>query len=143
VTDAEARQNIGSGTPWEALAGFSRAVRIGNQVFVSGTTAHDEYGRLQGGPTAYAQAVYILAKIAAALAQAGAALEDVVRTRVYVAHLEDWQAVARAHGEVFAQIRPANTLVQVAGLVDGPLVEIEADAIINPLASAASPESAR
>jgi enamine deaminase RidA (YjgF/YER057c/UK114 family) len=127
---AEARQNIASGTPWEALAGFSRAVRIGNQVFVSGTTAHDEHGRLQGGATAYAQAVYILAKIAVALEQAGAALEDVVRTRVYVAHLEDWQDVARAHGEVFAHIRPANTLVQVAGLVDGPLVEIEADAII-------------
>jgi enamine deaminase RidA (YjgF/YER057c/UK114 family) len=130
VAEATGRQNIDSGTPWEAIAGFSRAVRAGNQVFVSGTTAHDEHGQLQGGDTAYAQAVYIFAKIATALSLAGATLEDVVRTRVYVAHLEDWQAVARAHGEVFASIRPANSLVQVAGLVDGPLVEVEADAII-------------
>jgi enamine deaminase RidA (YjgF/YER057c/UK114 family) len=126
------RHNIGSGTPWEDVAGYSRAVRIGDQVFVSGTTAHDESGKLQGGEDAYAQAAYILTKIATALQQAGASLEDVVRTRIYVVRLEDWRDVARAHGDVFGHIRPANTLVQVAGLVDGPLVEIEADAVIQP-----------
>ena len=126
------RQNFGSSTPWESIAGYSRAVRIGNQVYVSGTTAHDEAGNLQGGQDAYAQAAYILSKIATALQHVGATLEDVVRTRVYVVHLEDWRDVARAHGDVFGHIRPANTLVQVAGLVDGPLVEIEADAVIQP-----------
>jgi enamine deaminase RidA (YjgF/YER057c/UK114 family) len=127
-----ARQNFDSGTPWEKVAGFSRAVRIGDQVFVSGTTAHDEHGQLHGGDDPYAQAAYILSKISAALAQAGASLEDVVRTRAYVVRLDDWREVARAHGEVFGQIRPANTLIQVAGLVEGgPLVEIEADAIIS------------
>jgi enamine deaminase RidA (YjgF/YER057c/UK114 family) len=124
------RQNIGSGTPWESVAGYSRAVRTGDQVFVSGTTAHDDAGTLQGGPDAYAQAAYILRKIATALEQAGASLEDVVRTRVYIVRLDDWRDVARAHGDVFGHIRPANTLVQVAGLVDGPLVEIEVDAVI-------------
>ena len=126
-----ARQNVDSGTSWEAVAGYSRAVRVGDQVFVSGTTAHDAQGQLHGGDDAYAQAVYILNKINAALEQAGATLQDVVRTRIYVVRLDDWRAVARAHGEVFGTIRPANTLVQVAGLVDGgPLVEIEADAVI-------------
>jgi enamine deaminase RidA (YjgF/YER057c/UK114 family) len=124
------RQNIGSGTSWETLAGYSRAVRIGKHVFVSGTTAHDSAGALHGDKDAYAQAVYILTKIGLALAEAGASLTDVVRTRAYVVRLEDWQAVARAHGEVFGEIRPANTLIQVAGLVDGPLVEIEAEALI-------------
>jgi len=124
------RRNFGSGTPWEDVAGYSRAVRAGNQVFVSGTTAHDESGNLQAGQDAYAQAAYILSKIATALERAGASLEDVVRTRVYVVRLEDWREVSRAHGDVFGHIRPANTLVQVAGLVDGPLVEIEADAVI-------------
>jgi enamine deaminase RidA (YjgF/YER057c/UK114 family) len=124
------RRNIASGTPWEAIAGFSRAVRVGDHVFVSGTTAHDEHGQLQGGEDVYAQARYVLDKIEAALASAGASLSDVVRTRVYVVRLDDWREVARAHGDVFGAIRPANTLVQVAGLVDGPLVEIEAEAIV-------------
>jgi enamine deaminase RidA (YjgF/YER057c/UK114 family) len=125
------RQNIDSGTSWEALAGYSRAVRVGDLVFVSGTTAHDANGELHGGDDAYAQAVYVLNKISGALAQVGASLQDVVRTRVYVVRLEDWREVARAHGEVFGAIRPANTLVQVTGLVEGgPLVEIEADAVI-------------
>jgi enamine deaminase RidA (YjgF/YER057c/UK114 family) len=125
------RQNIDSGTSWEAIAGYSRAVRVGDQVFVSGTTAHDANGELHGGDDAYTQAVYVLKKIDVALAQVGASLDDVVRTRVYVVHLDDWREVARAHGEVFGAIRPANTLVQVAGLVEGgPLVEIEADAVI-------------
>ena len=125
------RQNISSGTPWEALAGFSRAVRVGNTVWVAGTTASDSQGALQGGDSAYAQTRYILGKIATVLREAGASLEDVVRTRVFVARLEDWHEVARAHGEVFSQIRPANTLVQVAGLIEGRLVEIEADAIVS------------
>lgn len=125
------RQNIDSGTSWEAIAGYSRAVRVGDLVFVSGTTAHDANGELHGGDDAYAQAVYVLNKIDGALAQVGASLQDVVRTRVYVVRLEDWREVARAHGEVFGAIRPTNTLVQVTGLVEGgPLVEIEADAVI-------------
>ena len=126
------RQLVSSGTPWEKLAGYSRAVRLGNQVWVSGTTASDEQGDLQGGEDAYAQARYVLAKIEAALREVGAKLEDVVRTRVYVSRIDDWREVARAHGEVFGAIRPANTLVQVAGLVEGRLVEIEADAVVAP-----------
>jgi enamine deaminase RidA (YjgF/YER057c/UK114 family) len=110
-------------------------VRFGNQVWVAGTTASDADGNLQGGEDAYAQARYILDKIAAALHEAGAELGDVVRTRIFVARLEDWREVARAHGEAFGSIRPANTLVQVAGLVEGRLVEIEADAVIGSRAS--------
>jgi enamine deaminase RidA (YjgF/YER057c/UK114 family) len=124
------RQHVSSGTPWEALAGYSRAVRLGQQVWVSGTTASDEQGNLQGGEDAYAQTRYVLAKIERALREAGAGLEDVVRTRIYVSRMDDWRDVARAHGEVFGKIRPANSLVQVAGLVEGRLVEIEADAVI-------------
>jgi enamine deaminase RidA (YjgF/YER057c/UK114 family) len=123
-----ARRRVDSGTPWEALAGYSRAVRVGKSVWVSGTTASDASGAVQGEDAA-AQARFILVKIASALEKVGASLEDVVRTRIYVARLEDWEAVARVHGEVFGSIRPANTLVQVAGLVDGRLVEIEADAV--------------
>jgi len=126
-----ARQNVSTGTPWEQLAGYSRAVRLGNSIWVAGTTASDEQGQVQGTDAA-AQARYILAKIESALQAAGAALGDVVRTRVYVARLEDWEAVARVHGQVFGSIRPANTLIQVAGLVGGRLVEIEADAVIDP-----------
>ncbi len=128
MTGSAPRRNIASGTAWEALAGYSRAVRIGPHIAISGTTAHDADGHLQGGDDAYAQTLYILDKIRSFLREAGASMHDVVRTRVYVVRLEDWQAVARAHGEVFGAIRPANTLVQVAGLVDGPLVEIEVDA---------------
>ena len=126
------RQRISTGTPWEALAGYSRVVRLGQQVWVSGTTASDEQGNLQGGNDAYAQTRYVLDKIDRALHEAGASVEDVVRTRIYVARLNDWRDVARAHGEVFGSIRPVNTLIQVAGLVDGRLVEIEADAVIAP-----------
>jgi enamine deaminase RidA (YjgF/YER057c/UK114 family) len=125
------RQRISTGTPWEALAGYSRAVRVGDHVAVSGTTASDETGAVQHPGDAGAQAAYILRKIERALREAGASLEDVVRTRVYVRAIEDWEPVARAHGAVFAQIRPANTLVR-AELVDpAMLVEIEADAIID------------
>src|SRR5947209_3707176 len=98
VTDDVKRQNISSGTPWEALAGFSRAVRVGRTVWVSGTTASDAEGRLQGGDSPYQQTRYILAKIESALQQAGASLADVVRTRIYVARIDDWEEVARAHG---------------------------------------------
>jgi|SRR5579871_6678048 len=124
------RQLVSSNTPWEALAGYSRAVRVGHQVWVAGTTASDERGQLHGGDSAYAQTRYILDKIDRALRESGASLADVVRTRVYITRMDDWREVARAHGEVFGNIRPANTLIQVAGLVDGRLVEIEADGLV-------------
>ncbi|MBV9599021.1 MAG: RidA family protein [Chloroflexi bacterium] len=124
------RRLVSSNTPWEALAGYSRAVRVGDNIWVAGTTASDERGELHGGDSPYEQTRYILDKIERALREAGASLADVVRTRVYITRMEDWQEVARAHGEVFGQIRPANTLVQVAGLVDGRLVEIEADGLV-------------
>lgn len=125
------RQNISSGTKWEALAGYSRAVRLGNLVFVAGTTATDENGQLVGGDDPYQQAVYIFQKIERALQTAGASLKDVVRTRIYVVDPEAWEGPARAHGEFFGDIRPVNTLVAVKALI-GPeyLVEIEADAVI-------------
>lgn len=126
------RQNIASGTVWEDLAGYSRAVRIGNQVFVSGTTATDDQGRLVGPGDAYAQTIFILQKIARALQQAGASLEDVVRTRIFLTDIARWEEVARAHAEVFRAIRPANTLIGISALVgEGYLVEIEADAVIH------------
>jgi enamine deaminase RidA (YjgF/YER057c/UK114 family) len=123
------RQNISSGTPWEALAGYSRAVRVGNHVYVSGTTASDATGALLGGDDPYQQAHEVLLKIEAALHEAGASLRDVVRTRVYVSSIDHWEAAAQAHGEVFKDICPANTLVE-ARLVAGRLVEIEAEALI-------------
>jgi enamine deaminase RidA (YjgF/YER057c/UK114 family) len=124
------RRNVDTGTPWEKVGGYSRAVRMGNHVWVSGTTASDADGAVHG-ENADAQARYILEKIAGVLAEVGASLNDVVRTRIYVARLEDWEAASRAHGEVFGEIRPANTLVQVAGLVAGRLVEIEAEAYLS------------
>jgi enamine deaminase RidA (YjgF/YER057c/UK114 family) len=123
------RQTISSGTSWERSGGYSRAVRVGNHVFVAGTNAYDEQGELHGAD-AYAQARYVLRKIERALDEAGAQLSDVVRTRIYLRHLDDWPAAGRAHGEVFAKIRPANTLIQVAGLVGDPLLEIEAEAVV-------------
>lgn len=127
------RQNIPSGTKWEAIAGYSRAVRLGNVVHVSGTTATDEHGNLVGAGDPYTQTMYIIQKIERALKQAGATLQDVVRTRIYVTDISRWEMVARAHGEFFDDIRPANTLVEVSALV-GPeyLVEMEAEAIIQP-----------
>ena len=106
------RQNISSGTPWEAMAGYSRAVRVGDHIYVSGTTASDASGAVQHPGDPAGQTRYVLAKIEAALAQAGASLADVVRTRVFVRNIGDWEPVARAHGEVFVSIRPANTLVR-------------------------------
>ena len=125
------RQNISSGTPWEAMAGYSRAVRVGAHVYVSGTTASDASGTVQHPGDAAAQARYVLNKIAAALNEAGATLDDVVRTRVFVRDIADWQAVARVHGEVFGAIRPANTLVRAEPIEPAMLVEIEAEAIIS------------
>lgn len=124
------RTNISSGTPWESIVGYSRAVRVGPYVYVAGTSAADSNGDIVGADDPYSQAIYIINKIEKALQDAGAELKDVVRTRIYVTDVTDWDEVARAHGELFGQIRPAATLVEVSSLLEPEmLVEIEADAI--------------
>ena len=123
------RKNISSGAPWESIVGYSRAVRIGNHVWVAGTTATDENGRVVGVGDAAAQMRYALQKIGRALHEAGVTFADVVRTRTFVTDISQWEAIGRVHGEFFGEIRPAATMVEVAKLIDpAHLVEIEIEA---------------
>lgn len=134
MTDRMERMRISTGTPWETFVGYSRALRIGNLIEVSGTVAADQAGQVVGAGDPYGQTRFILRKIEQALIEAGGSLEDVVRTRMYVTNIADhWESIARAHGEVFGQIRPASTMVEVRALVSPEyLIEIEAQAVLDP-----------
>ena len=125
------RQRFSSGAPWEPIVGYSRSVRVGPHVFVTGCTSIDAQGKVVGRGDAYAQSVQTLANVRRALEGVGASLEDVVRTRMFVTEISQWKEIGRAHGEVFGQILPATTMVEVSRLIDPDmLVEIEADAIV-------------
>jgi enamine deaminase RidA (YjgF/YER057c/UK114 family) len=125
------RQNISSGAPWESVVGYCRAVRVGNHIWVSGTTATNEHGDVVGAGDAAAQTQYALEKIERALNEAGASMHDVVRTRMFVTDISQWEAIGRVHGEFFGDVRPAATMVEVSRLIDPfHLVEIEVDAFV-------------